>query len=83
MANKIDDGLRTAVLLTAVGSSNYDLLNTLVAPVSQKDKPYDEIMYALTSYFSQKPLFFAEHFYFYRCDQQTRNSVGMHMVMFC
>ena len=64
LANEIDDGLRTAVLLTFVGSSTYELLHYLLAPVSPKDKSYDGN--SVFSHFSPKPLSIAECFHFYR-----------------
>ena len=48
LGNKIEDSLR-AVLLTTVGSSNYELLRNLVATVSPEYKLYEEIVCALTS----------------------------------
>ena len=74
LANKIDGCLGTAILHTVIGSSNSELLQDMVAPVSPIDKPYDEIVSAL------KLPIIAEHFDFNRRDQQTEESVAVYMA---
>ena len=76
LASMNEDGLRTAVLLPAVGSSNYELLRNLVATVSPKEKPWWN---SICSHFSPKPLFIAE-FHFCWHDQQTGESVAVYMA---
>ena len=70
-ANKIDECLRTPVLLTTVGSSNYEVLRNLIAT-----KSYDEIVSALTSHQSRSSL---PNVSTSRCDQQTTESVAVYI----
>ena len=74
-ANNIADGKQTSVFLTVIGTKNYGIIKSLVAPVQPKDKTYTELEAVLKAHFQPKPLLIAERFQFYQCNQAAGESV--------
>ena len=74
-ANNIADDKQTSVLLTVIGTKNYGIIKSLVAPVQPKDKTYTELEAVLKAHFQPKPLLIAERFRFYQRNQAAGESV--------
>ena len=65
-ANDIGDGKKVSVLLTEIGTKNYGIIRSLVAPALPQDKTFKDLVTVLTDYFQPKPLIIAERFRFYQ-----------------
>ena len=55
-ANKVDDSLKVASLLSLIGGKTYNLLRTLTSPTTPAEKSYEEIIKLLGDHLSPKPL---------------------------
>ena len=54
-ANKVDDSLKVASLLSLIGGKTYNLLRTLTSPTKPAEKSYREIIKLLGDHSSPKP----------------------------
>jgi hypothetical protein len=63
-ANKVDDSLKVASLLSLIGGKTYNFLRTLTSPTKPAEKSYQEIIKLLGDHLSPKPLSIAERFRF-------------------
>jgi hypothetical protein len=54
-ANKVDDSLKVASLLSLIGGKTYNLLRTLTSPTKSAEKSYQEIIKLLGDHSSPKP----------------------------
>jgi hypothetical protein len=55
-ANKVDDSLKIALLISLIGGKTYNLLRTLTSPTKPAEKSYQEISKLLGDHLSPKPL---------------------------
>ena len=74
-ANDIGDGKKVSVLLTEIGTKNYGIIRSLVAPALPQDKTFADLVTVLTDHFQPKPLIIAERFRFYQRNQGPTESV--------
>ena len=74
-ANGIAEEKQTSVLLTVIGTKNYGIIKSLVAPARPKDKTYAELEAVLKAHFQPKPLLIVERFRFYQRSQAAGESV--------
>ena len=74
-ANRIEEGKRVPVLLTAIGGKTYALLSNLLAPQKPSVKSFQELSGILKDHFEPKPVVIAEHFHFHRTKQAVGESV--------
>ena len=68
------DNKHVAVLLTAIGSSTYALLSSLLAPRKPREKSFTEFMETLCCHYDPKLLVIAKRFHFYRHNQASGES---------
>jgi hypothetical protein len=68
-ANKVDDSLKVASLLSLIGGKTYNFLRTLTSPTKPVEKSYQEIIKLLGDHLSPKPLSIAERFRFHKRKQ--------------
>ena len=68
-ANKVDDSLKVASLLSLIGGKTYNLLRTLTSSTKPAEKSYQEIIKLLGDHLSPKPLSIAERFRFHKRKQ--------------
>ena len=79
-ANDIAEDKKIAVLLSMVGSKNYSLLRSLVAPRTPKDLSFDELVSTLRQHFEPKPVIIAEWFHFHRRSQAVGESIADYLA---
>ena len=79
-ANAVAEGQRVATLLTVIGGTDYKIVRNLVAPASPKDKTYTELMDALSTHFSPKPLVIAQRYRFHKRDQRPGESIATYVA---
>ena len=65
-ANKVDDSLKVASLLSLIGGKTYNILRTLTSPTKPAEKSYQEIIKLLGDHLSPKPLSITERFRFHK-----------------
>ena len=65
-ANDVKDDQKVPVLLTMNGAKTYVTLRSILAPVAQREKTFDELAETLRGHFDQKPLIVGERFKFYQ-----------------
>jgi len=82
MANGIPAEKKVPVLLTTIGTRNYSIVQSLVAPALPRDKTFEELTTALKSHFQPKPLIISERFKFYRRDQGLRSQCRSTVPLF-
>jgi len=75
LANGVPEAKQVPALLTSIGTKNYSLVQSLVAPAAPKDKTLEELETVLKAHFQPKPLVVAERFKFYRREQGPTESV--------
>ena len=73
-ANAVEEAKQAAVLLTVIGTKNYGIIKSLVAPALPKEKSYAELEAKLKAHFQPKPLVIAERFRFYQRTQAAGES---------
>ena len=82
VANEITvDGKKKAVFLSVIGSSVYELLKNLLMPDEPVDKSYAQLKEMLTAHYAPRPIVIAEHYRFYKRDQQESESVSDFVVI--
>ena len=74
-ANEVADDKKVSVLLTVIGSRNYGLIRSLVAPALPKDKTLEQLIAFLKGHFQPKPLVVAECYRFHQRTQGSTESV--------
>ena len=74
VTNGVEEDRQAPTLLTVIGSKNYGIIKSLVAPALPKDKTYAELEAVLKAHFQPKPLVIAERFRFYRRSQAAGES---------
>lgn len=74
-ANEVKDEKKVAVLLTVIGTKNYGIIRSLVAPQTPKEKTFDELQAVLKGHFQPEPLIIAERHRFYTRSQGANESV--------
>ena len=66
VVNEIPDDKKVLIFLNVIGAPcSYWLVRSLVAPVSPKDKTFDELAAVLPAHFEPKPNVIAERFRFH------------------
>ena len=76
-----EDGKKTAVFLSVIGSSVYGLLKNLLMPDKPVDKSYTQLKEALLAHYAPRSIMIAENYRFYKRDQQESESVSDFVVM--
>ena len=79
-ANDISDSKKTAVLLSAVGSTVYKTVKSLSEPTPVTDKSFKELCDMLIAHYGPKRLVIAERFRFYKRDQKLGETVAQYAV---
>ena len=82
-ANGIEDDKQVAVLLTAIGSSTYALLSSLIAPRKPREKSFAELTETLCCHFDPKPLVIAKRFHFHRRNQASGENISEYVGLIC
>ena len=82
-ANGIEDDKQVAVLLTAIGSSTYALLSSLIAPRKPREKSFAELTETLCCHFDPKPLVIAKRFHFHRRNQASGGNISEYVGLIC
>jgi hypothetical protein len=80
-ANKVDDSLKVASVLSLIGGKTYNLLRTLTSPTKPADKSYQEIIKLLGDNLSPKPLSIAERFRFHKRKQLEGESINDYVAV--
>jgi hypothetical protein len=80
-ANKVDDSLKVASLLSLIGGKTYNLLRTLTSPTKPAEKSYQEIIKLLGDHLSPKPLSIAERFRFHKRKQLEGESINDYVAV--
>ena len=80
-ANKVDDSLKVASVLSLIGGKTYNLLRTLTSPTKPADKSYQEIIKLLGDILSPKPLSIAERFRFHKRKQLEGESINDYVAV--
>ena len=81
VANDItEDKKKVGILLTVIGSKAYELIHSLLAPVSPAEKKYDELVAVLMGHLKPKPLVIAERFKFHHRNQRDGENVEQYMA---
>lgn len=76
-ANGIDsDVTKRAILLSQIGEATYELLRSLVAPVTPRDLSYAEIVERLNNHFNPAPNQIVERYNFNRRVQNEGESIA-------
>ena len=82
-ANGIEDDKQVAVLLTAIGSSPYALLSSLIAPRKPREKSFAELTETLCCHFDPKPLVIAKRFHLHRRNQASGENISEYVGLIC
>ncbi len=88
-ANDIKEEKKVSVLLTVIGTKNFNLVKNLCAPSKPTEKKYDELVKLVEEHLSPKPSFIAERYKFSLRNQQEHESIAEYIVqlkqlsMFC
>jgi hypothetical protein len=79
-ANKVDDSLKVASLLSLIGGKTYNLLRTLTSPIKPAEKSYQEIIKLLGDHLPPKPSI-AERFRFHKRKQLEGESINDYVAV--
>jgi hypothetical protein len=80
-ANKVDDSLKVASLLSLIGGKTYNFLRTLTSPTKPAEKSYQEIIKLLEDHLSPKTLSIAERFRFHKHKQLEGESINDYVAV--
>ena len=69
-----------AIFLTAIGASEYSLLQNLVDPAKPTSKKYDELVKAMKDHLRPKPIVIAERFKFQHRNQNELETVAQYLA---
>jgi hypothetical protein len=65
-ANNIPEDRKVVTFLSAIGKTNYQIIQILVMPAKPCEKSLEDIMTVMEAHFEPKPLVISERFYFNR-----------------
>ena len=74
-ANKIQDDLKVAVFLNAIGRDTYSLLRNLLAPRKLSEQSLPTLTMALKEHYEPQKVVIAERFHFYKRHQAAGESI--------
>ena len=76
MANDVSVDKKTAVFLSLLGETTYDLLRSLCSPALPSSKTYADLATLLTKHLEPEPLIITERFYFHKRYQAVGETVS-------